>query len=254
MTTSEPLSAAEGTISVQGVTRAYGEVLAVDDVSFSVSPGEVVGLLGPNGAGKTTTMRMIASLLQPDSGAVSVCGFDTRTHAMHARGKLGYQTGDTGLYGRLTPREFLTYFGKLQGMPKAEIQPKVAASIASFQMGEYADRQCSTLSTGQKQRVTLARTLLHDPPVVVLDEPTSGLDIVSSSFMLQALTRAAEDGRAVLLSTHILSEVELICDRILVMDRGKIVARGTVAELCEQCDAPNLTRAFLSLVSTAVQA
>lgn len=238
-------------IEVERISRRFGDVQAVDDLSFHVAPGEIVGLLGPNGAGKTTALRILATLLTPDSGSVRVDGIDALTDPVSARSRLGYQTGDTGLYGRLTPREFLRYFGQLHSLSRSQISSRVSSLVDSFGIAEFADRPCSTLSTGQKQRVTLARTMLHEPPAIVLDEPTSGLDIVSSAFILERLREAAGGGRAVLFSTHVLSEVELLCDRVVVIHRGRQRASGTVQELLAMTDASALSRAFLQLVEAA---
>lgn len=236
-------------ILVDRVCRTYGEVRAVDGVSFTVSPGEVVGLLGPNGAGKTTTLRMLATLIAPDSGRVEVAGHDVVEAPLRVRAALGYQTGDTGLYGRLTPTEFLRYFGTLNNIPNAQLEARIDELMTRFEMHEFANRLCGNLSTGQKQRVSVARTLLHDPPVVVLDEPTSGLDLVSSQFLLDTMRGLADAGRAVLFSTHIMGEVELICDRVVLVHRGTVIAEGTVDALVASCGAPNLARAFLALVA-----
>lgn len=236
-------------IAVHHVCRYYGDVRAVDDVSFTVAPGEVVGLLGPNGAGKTTTLRMLATLIAPDSGTVEVAGHDAVTSPLRVRASLGYQTGDTGLYNRLTPPEFLRYFGKLNNIPKHQLEARITELIDRFEMHEFAARLCGNLSTGQKQRVSVARTLLHDPPVVVLDEPTSGLDLVSSQFLLDTMRGLADAGRAVLFSTHIMGEVELICDRVVLLHRGVVIASGTVDALVAATGTTNLARAFLALVA-----
>lgn len=235
-------------IIVKNVTKHFDEFVAVDDVSFTVNPGEIVGLLGPNGAGKTTTLRMLATLLQPTSGTVVIDGVDTHTDPLEVRRRIGYQTGDTGLYDRLTPVEFLTYFGRFHRMPAEELRVSVAKVIQSLDITEFKDKQCGKLSTGQRQRVTLARTLLHDPGTLILDEPTNGLDIVSSSFIVSTLRRAADAGKAVLLSTHIMGEVELTCDRIVIIDHGRIRATGTREELMAQTGTDTLTHAFLSVV------
>lgn len=232
-------------IVVEHVSRSYGEVRAVRDVSFRVRPGEVVGLLGPNGAGKTTTLRMLATLIPPDEGRALVGGHDVVADPLAVRTVLGYQTGDTGLYGRLTPPEFLRYFGELHGIAKATLEERIARLVDEFDISPFAERLCGNLSTGQKQRVTLARTLLHDPPVVVLDEPTSGLDIVSAQFILDTLSRLAAEGRAVLFSTHIMSEVELVCERAIIIHRGRVIADDRLAGLVAGVEAPNLARAFL---------
>lgn len=241
----------EPSIALSSVVRSYGEVHAVRSVSFDVRPGEVVGLLGPNGAGKTTMLRMIATLIRPDSGHIEVCGFDAAADPLSVRSRIGYHTGDTGLYARLTPREFLHYFAKLNSLPKDVANERVEALIETFQISEFAGRLCGNLSTGQGQRVSLARTLLADPPVIVFDEPTSGLDIVSAQFILDALRTFAASGRAVLFSTHIMSEVELICDRVVMLHRGEVVRDGTVDEIVRDAGEPNLTRAFLKLIGPA---
>ena len=232
-------------IVVENVSRSYGEVRAVQDVSFRVGAGEVVGLLGPNGAGKTTTLRMLATLIPPDEGRALVGGHDVVQEPLAVRGALGYQTGDTGLYGRLTPPEFLRYFGDLHGIPQSTLEPRIAKLVEDFDITPFADRLCGNLSTGQKQRVTLARTLLHDPPVVVLDEPTSGLDIVSAQFILDTLQALAAEGRAVLFSTHIMTEVELICQRAIIIHKGRVIADDDRQALVDAVEAPNLGRAFL---------
>lgn len=238
-------------IVVDDVTRCYGELRAVDSVTFQVGYGEVVGLLGPNGAGKTTTLRMIATLIPPDSGRVVVAGRDTVAAPLEARSELGYQTGDTGLYARLTPREFLRYFAVLNGVPDIDIEERIARLVDEFGITEFADRLCGNLSTGQRQRVSLARTLVADPRVLVFDEPTSGLDIVSSTYILESLRRFADAGRAVLFSTHVMSEVELICDRVVLLHRGRVLARDTVAGLLASTGRTQFTRAFLDLIEQA---
>lgn len=241
----------EPAIEVRNVSRSYGEVAAVEDVSFVVRPGEVVGLLGPNGAGKTTTLRMIATLIPPDSGSVRVAGVDVVAEPLTARARIGYQTGDTGLYARLNPREFLTYFAQLNGVAEVDIADRVETLIEEFGIAEFADRLCGNLSTGQKQRVSLARTLVSDPQILVFDEPTSGLDIVSSSFILDAVRALAAQGRAVLFSTHVMSEVELVCDRIVLVHRGRVRARGTIPELLAMTGRDRFARAFLDLIEAA---
>lgn len=241
-------------LSVVGVNKRFSSVHAVNDLSFDVERGQIFALLGPNGAGKTTMLRMLATLLAPDRGRVRVHGFDTVEAPLEVRARLGYLTGDTGLYGRLTPKEFLYYFGRLRQIPEPRLKDVVSESMQAFGIDDFAQRRCGELSTGQKQRVSLARCLLDDPRVVVLDEPTSGLDIVSSSFVMQTLLRAREDGRAVLFSTHVLSEVELLADRILVMHKGRLLAEGTTASLTLQSQAPSLSHAFLQLIREADEA
>ncbi len=241
-------------IHVDHVSRSYGDLRAVDDVSFDVQPGEIVALLGPNGAGKSTVLRMIATLIRPDAGTITVHGHDVVADSTGVRTLLGYQTGDTGLYARLSPIEFLSYFAALHEVPPPLAAERIARLVERFDMGDFAKRPCGGLSTGQKQRVVLARTLVHDPPVLVLDEPTSGLDVLSSAFILDAIRGLAAEGRAVLFSTHILSEVELLCDRVVVIHRGRRIAEDTVDGLMSATQATSLSRAFLQLVHAADEA
>jgi sodium transport system ATP-binding protein len=240
---------AEPRVVCEGLSLRFGGVQAVEDVSFSVRGGEIFGLLGPNGAGKTTTLRMLVTLLRPDRGWARVCGYDTTQAAEEVRRRVGYQTGDTQLYERLTPVEFLEYFGRLQGMPIQAVRRRVEELTGELGFGSYRGRLCGTLSTGQKQRVSIARALLHDPPVLILDEPTSGLDIVSAQFVVELLSRLRAEGRAILYSTHIMSEVELLCDRVAVIHGGRLRAMAPLAELIAQTGESGLTRAFLSLIA-----
>lgn len=235
-------------VRIRNLTRRFGDQVAVDDVSLDVYPGEIVGLLGPNGAGKSTTLRMLATLMQPDSGTASIAGHDVVADPLGARAVLGYQTGDTGLYEQLTPREFLRYFGRLNRIPDDVLEPRVTALITEFGIASYADRVCRGLSTGQKQRVTLARTVLHRPAALVLDEPTSGLDLLAAQFVLERVRNLAAGGTAVLYSTHIMSEVEILCDRVVILHEGRVIAAGTLAALYAQTQTTSLARAFLALV------
>lgn len=235
-------------IQVDNVSRRYGDVEAVKGLSFEVAAGEIVGLLGPNGAGKTTALRMMATLLKPDEGRIVINGHNTVEEPRAVRAELGYQTGDTGLYGRLTPVEFLRYFARLNETPKARAEERIAELVAEFDMKEFVGRRCSELSTGQKQRVSIARALLNEPPVVILDEPTAGLDIVSSGWVLASLRRGRDAGRAILFSTHILSEVELVCDRVVIMHKGEHRFSGSIDAMREQTGMQSLSRAFLQLI------
>ncbi|MFT6399690.1 MAG: sodium transport system ATP-binding protein [Bradymonadia bacterium] len=197
---------------------------------------------------------MVSTLIRPDSGKIEVCGHDATQDPLSVRARIGYHTGDTGLYARLSPREFLHYFAKLNSLPRSLADERVETLIETFGISEFAGRLCGNLSTGQGQRVSLARTLLADPPVIVFDEPTSGLDIVSAQFILDALRAFAASGRAVLFSTHIMSEVELICDRVVMLHRGEVVQNGTVQEIVKEAGEPNLTRAFLKLIGPVAEA
>lgn len=235
-------------IVATGLTRRYGSFLAADDVSLEVRPGEIVGLLGPNGAGKTTTLRMLATLLAPTRGCALVGGHDVAKASREVRACLGYLTGDTGLYGRLSPREVLDYFGTLHGMSRAQIASRTESLDEALGLDGFIDQRCDTLSTGQKQRASIARALIHDPDVLILDEPTSGLDLLAAREILRFFRAAAEQGKAVLMSTHIMAEVALICDRAAIIHHGTIRAEGTLAELQELSGAADLSQGFLDLL------
>ncbi len=236
-------------VEARGLVRHYGELRAVDDVSFSVAAGEVFGLLGPNGAGKTTTLRMLSTLIEPDEGTATICGLDTTGDVEGVRRRIGYQTGDTKLYERLTPVEFLRYFGALHDMERSLVDQRIEELTQLLGFGEYKDRHCSTLSTGQSQRVSLARALLHDPDVLILDEPTSGLDIISSQFILDFLVEEKARGKAILYSTHIMSEAELLCDRLGLLYKGRLLHVGPFDEVLAATGQRSLTRAFLHAIA-----
>lgn len=206
-------------------------VKAVDGVSFTVHPGEMVGLLGANGVGKTTTMRMLATLLSPTAGTASVGGSDVRTDPLGVRRRLGYLSATTGVPDRLTPGEVLASFGRLHGLEEAAIADRVAALVAALGLASCEHRPCGRLSTGQRQRVSLGRALVHDPPALVLDEPTSGLDVVGARDLLDLLERMRSEGRAVLVSTHRLHEIERRCDRFLIIHSGRILDERSRDEL-----------------------
>jgi len=236
------------TLVAEGLVKRFGPVAAVDGVSLTVSPGEVVGLLGPNGAGKTTTLRMLAGILTPDSGAVRVGGVDIHDQPLDAKRRLGFLSGDTQLYQRLTTREVLRYFGRLYGMADAQVDARSARLVEDLEMKEFADRPCGTLSSGQKQRANIARAFLHEPVLLVLDEPTVALDVISGQFIVESIRRQREAGRAVLFSTHIMSEAEYLCDRILLLHRGRIIDEGALEDLLARSGCGNLTDAFLSRI------
>ena len=244
----------DAAIIVQGLGRRFGETEAVRDVSFRVSPGEIYGLLGPNGAGKTTTLRMLATLLRPSSGAASVVGRDTQAEPIEVRRRLGYLTGDTGLYRRLTPRQMLRYFGRLYGLDKATLDARIAMLVEDLALARYADRPCGSLSTGESQRVSIARAVLHDPPVLVLDEPTSGLDILAAQSMLGFLRAERERGKAILFSTHVMAEAELLCDRIGLLHLGALLEEGTVSAIRSRYGADTLAEAFRAAIRASEEA
>jgi sodium transport system ATP-binding protein len=241
-------------IEARGLSKRYGEVVAASDVSFTVSAGEVVGLLGPNGAGKTTVLRMLAGVLTPSSGEVRVAGHGTEAEAFELKRSLGFLTGDTALYQRLTPREVLRYFGRLHEIPEAALSARIDTLVGRFRLTEFADRPCGKLSSGQKQRANIARAFIHDPPALILDEPTTALDVVTGRFLLEAFREARTAGKAILLSTHVLGDAEALCDRVVLLHRGKVLDQGTVAEVCTRAGARTLTDAFLARVGDEVTA
>lgn len=229
--------------------KYYKDFHAVRGVSLSVERGQIVGLLGPNGAGKTTTLRMLAGIIKPTSGAARVAGHTIETHPIEVKGKLGFLSGDTQLYQRLTPREILRYFGELHLLPEAVIAERTDQLIADLEMEAFADQRIGTLSSGQKQRANVARALVHGPEALIFDEATASLDIISGQFIMHYLRKAREDGKAVLFSTHIMGEAEYLCDLIALLYRGVIIFKGTKAEILEHYESPNLTEAFLKAVA-----
>jgi len=228
--------------------KARGAVHAVDGITFHCSYGEIVGLLGPNGAGKTTTLRMLATVLAPTGGKAHVAGHDVETESLEVRKSLGFLTGGTGLYGRLTPLEILRFFGKLHEMPKDAMEERIRKMVALFGMEEYQKSHCDRLSTGQKQRVNLARTLLHDPPVIILDEPTAGLDIISSKTIMEFIRASKNEGKCILFSTHYMTEAEMLCDRVAIIHNGKILACDSLDGLKQQSGCASLVDVFFHFV------
>ncbi len=240
-------------IEVENLTKQFKQKMlqkftAVDGVSFRVGDGEVVGLLGPNGAGKTTIMRMLATVLKPSAGTARVGGHDVRSRAGQVRGCLGILPEYWGLYERFTPRENLRMFGILYGLGGPALERRIDELIALFEMEPYADRQCKRFSKGMSQKVALARALVHDPHHILLDEPTSGLDVMSARQVRRLIVDLRAQGRCVIVSTHILGEAERICDRLILLDMGKVIAEGTPATLCERSGKSSLEEAFLALL------
>jgi len=236
-------------ISITQLTKDFGRGAVVHEVSLFVRPGEVVGLLGPNGAGKTTTLRMLAGLLRPSSGTAVVQGINVQNRPMDARRQLGFLTSTTGLYERLTPREVLTTFARLHGMEDAPIAQRIENLSRSLALTQVLDRRCGNLSSGQKQRVSIARAVVHDPPIYVLDEPTAALDPVASEAVLEFVREGKRTQKAVLFSTHRMDEAEYLCDRLYFVREGRIVAEGTPGQLRAQSGEPTLTGAFLHYAS-----
>jgi gliding motility-associated transport system ATP-binding protein len=229
-------------IEVQNLSKRYPTRLAVDDVTFSVREGEIVGFLGPNGAGKTTTMRVLTGFLPPTSGTARVSGFDVVTQSNAARASLGYLPESAAAYTEMRVVEYLAFRARLEGVPRAEVKARVAEAIDQCLLGEVAGRRIENLSKGFRQRTALAGALVHRPRVLILDEPTIGLDPVQIIKIRETIRQLGKD-RSVLLSTHILPEVEAVCDRVLIIDRGRIVAEGTPSELRSKLAGTPVVRA-----------
>ncbi len=236
-------------LKAEGLGKRYNEFWALRDLHLHVQEGEIYGLLGPNGAGKTTALRMMAGLLTPDEGNVWLDNKEPSVEPLHVKRVMGFLTGNTKLYQRLTPLELLRFFGQLQEMPAGRLAERTEQVVNDLGLQEFLKQPCGTLSTGQTQRVNIARALLHDPSIVILDEPTSGLDIISADFILQVIRRCKQQKKALIFSTHILAEVELLCDRVGIVHRGRMVAEGTIPELTEQTQTQSIAEAFLTLLN-----
>ncbi len=227
-----------------------GPVVAVDDVSFVARDGEITGLLGPNGAGKTTTLRMLYTLMKPEPGQVRVDGFDSVRDAEAVRRRLGVLPDARGVYKRLTARENIAYFGRLQQMREDEITRRIALLSAALEMDDFLDRRSEGFSQGQRTKTAIARALVHDPKNVILDEPTNGLDVMTTRGLREFLRRLRGEGRCVIFSSHIMQEVAALCDRIVVIARGRVVAQGSADELRAQTGQDNLEDAFVKAIGS----
>ncbi len=228
--------------------KKRGEVKAVDHVTFRCKPGEVFGLLGPNGAGKTTTLRIISTALKPSSGTAVINGVDVVSDPQGVRRQIGFLSGNTGLYGRLTAKEMVAYFGRLYGMDESKIEKRTNELFTLLDMNSFANVRNEKLSTGMKQKVSIVRSVLHDPPVMVFDEPTSGLDVMSSRTIVDFIKTCRDSGKCVIFSTHIMSEAMRLCDRVAIIHNGRIYREGTVNDLLAQTGMNNLEDAFIKIV------
>jgi sodium transport system ATP-binding protein len=240
-------------IEAAGLTKVFhdkrrGETLAADDIRFSCAYGEVFGLLGPNGAGKTTTLRMLSTVLRPTRGNARVAGFDVVEAPLDVRRAIGFLSANTGLYERLTAKETLTYFGRLHGLNGEALALRSEELLQLFGMTDFADVRCEKLSTGMRQKVSIARAVVHDPPVLILDEPTLGLDILVAGTLIRFIEDCRQRGKCVLFSTHNMSEVERLCDRIGIIHDGRLRASGTLDELRELTSKEYLEEIFVSLM------
>ncbi len=241
-------------IHVEQLTKSFrdlrrGQVLAVDHVSFDAYPGEVFGLLGPNGAGKTTTMRILCTVLRPTGGTVRLAGYDVVSQATQVRQHIGFLSANTAIYDRMSAWELVDYFGRLYGMEPERLRQRMEVVFADLQMNDFRDVLGAKMSTGMRQKVSIARAIIHDPPVLIFDEPTIGLDVLVARAVLQNIERLRGIGKCIVFSTHIMREVEKLCDRVAIISRGRIQASGTLTELRERHGQNDLEELFFKLVS-----
>lgn len=225
--------------------------VAVKDISFTCQPGRVFSLLGPNGAGKTTTMRMLSTIYKPTSGTIKIAGIDAVVNPQEARKKIGFLTGSTGLYARLTADELVNYFADLYQVPKDVRDERKEYLFNLLNMNDFRGKRIGKLSTGMKQKVSICRTMIHDPEVVVFDEPTSGLDVITAENIIQLITDCKNQGKTVIFSSHIMSEVDLLCDDMAIIHKGKLLFNGTMEDFRNNMEAPNLTAEFIRIVQNA---
>jgi sodium transport system ATP-binding protein len=226
-----------------------GLVHAVDHVSFEARPGEIFGLLGPNGAGKTTTMRILCTVLRPTGGLAKVAGYDVVSQASQVRQNIGFLSANTAIYDRMSAWELVSYFGRLYGLGEERLRERLETVFAALRMNDFRDMLGAKMSTGMRQKVSIARAIIHDPPVLIFDEPTAGLDVLVARAVLENIEQLRQLGKCILFSTHIMREVERLCDRVAVISRGKVQACGTLAELRERQGQNDLEELFFSLVS-----
>ncbi len=238
-------------IQVHGLSKSFGKVKAVQNVSFSAPDGKITGLLGPNGAGKSTTLRMLYTLLKPESGSAQVDGFDVSQNPIEVQSRIGVLADARGLYSRLTSRENIRYYGRLHGLTGEALENKINSLLVLLDMQSIADRKTEGFSTGEKLKVAIARTLVHNPQNVLLDEPTNGLDVMSTRAMRQFILRLRDEGRCVLFTSHIMQEVAALCDQIVIISRGEVSANGSPEDLRKQTGKENLEDAFVAVIGSA---
>jgi sodium transport system ATP-binding protein len=245
-----------GVIQVEHLSKSFldyqrGWVSAVADVSFECHPGAIFGLLGPNGAGKTTTLRILSTVLRPTGGRAEVAGYDVLTHPEEVRARIGFMSASTGIYDRMSAWELVEYFGQLYGLPPDRLRDRMETIFDWLQMNDFRDILGSKMSTGMKQKVSIARTIVHDPPVLIFDEPTSGLDVLVARAVLQKIAELRDQGKTIVFSTHSMHEVEKLCSRVAIIHKGRVQAMGEPAELLDRFDQPNLEELFFFLVELA---
>ncbi len=226
-----------------------GKVHAVDGVTFSARPGEIFGLLGPNGAGKTTTMRILCTVLKPTGGTARVAGYDVVREAAQVRQHIGFMSANTAIYDRMSAWEMVSYFGRLYGLTEERLRQRLETVFTTLQMNDFRDLLGAKMSTGMRQKVSIARAIVHDPPVLIFDEPTAGLDVLVARAVLDSIVQLRQLGKCVLFSTHIMREVERLCDRVAIISHGRVQAHGTLDELRSQYRENDVEELFFRLVS-----
>ncbi len=250
------LTSSRRVIHVEHLSKSFrdyrrGWIPAVVDVSFDCQPGSIFGLLGPNGAGKTTTLRILSTVLKPTGGHAVVAGYDVAEAPEKVRANIGYMSASTGIYDRMTAWELVEYFGTLYGLSPERLQERMETIFEWLRMNDFRDMACSKMSTGMKQKVSIARTIVHDPPVLIFDEPTSGLDVLVARVVLEKIAELRDQGKTILFSTHSMHEVEKLCSRVAIIHQGRVQVEGEPVELLEQFQQPDLEELFFYLVARA---
>lgn len=245
-------------IEVDNLTKQFhdsrrGTVSALSGVTFEVRPGEVFGLLGPNGAGKTTCLRILSTVLRPTGGRAILAGYDVVRYAQEVRARIGFMSNNTGIYDRMTAWEMVEYFGRLYGLDGRQLDERMDEVFTTLRMHDFREMLGSKMSTGMKQKVSIARTIIHDPPVLIFDEPTSGLDVLVARNVLDAVAQLRDAGKSIIFSTHIMTEVERLCDRVAVIHRGEILDIGHQEELCRRHAQQSIEELFFALIDQREQ-
>jgi sodium transport system ATP-binding protein len=240
-------------ILVEALTKHYsdlrrGRLVALDAISFRARPSQIFGLLGPNGAGKTTTLRILSTVLRPTAGRATINGYDVLTQSAQVRRQIGFMSANTAVYDRMTAWEMVEYFARLHGLDGPELRERMEALFSRLQMNDFRDVLGAKMSTGMKQKVSVARAIVHDPPVLIFDEATSGLDVLAARALLKTVAELRDQGKCVVYSTHIMREAEKLCDRVAIVHRGKLLAEGELAELRERHGEPDLEELFFQLI------
>lgn len=236
-------------LEVKNITKKFKDKLAVENVSFTLNKGEIVGLLGENGAGKTTTLRMISTMLKPTEGMVLVNGFDVAKDPDKVRSQIGILFGgEVGIYDRLTARENIKYFGSLYGIEAHVLDERIDKMGKDLDMMDYMDRRVGKFSRGMKQKVAIARSIVHEPPIMLFDEPSTGLDVTAARIVQDFILKCKQEGKTILFSSHSIKEVEKLCDRVIIINKGKIAEEGTLNELKKKYDNDDLEEVFVRII------